>query len=229
MNFKINHTNEETFIHNQSTSRSTNRASNHSNLSNTSSNASNESVIALHKFRNMSLNEKRNLYVENFKQSKTRPSVAATVQNFPLDIKKKNIMSLNEKRKLNQNYVEDKLLLIARKDLDKQLTYSQLLIKREKSILLDQLMETKAVNATNVKSKSAVFSASSTLPTRIRTAITYKDSSLKSIEVEPGHQNVNVFDKFVDQKRRNFPGYLKHSNALKYSLPIYDIDQVIGR
>ena len=61
-------------------------------------------------------------------------------------------MTSNERRKTNQNNLEDKLLSIRIKELDRQSTNLQQQIKRDHYKLLDQFIESKAHNL-NYKKK----------------------------------------------------------------------------
>ncbi|CAF0832519.1 unnamed protein product [Brachionus calyciflorus] len=236
MNYRLQteHLSDLNFSHSLSRSGTANRNSSLSNSrsNSTSSMSQNDPILTIHKLKNLNLTEKKNLFVENCKKSQETLRTLNENEESSKPEKRKTIMSANERRKLNQNYIEDKLLGIARKDLDRQLSYSQLLIKREKTILMEQLMDTQAVNGaclTTNRFNENSGTSSDFMTNRVRTAISLNDPSMRSIEVELGQQNCNVFDKFIDQKRRNFPGYLKHSNNLKYSLPIYEFDKVIEK
>ena len=55
-------------------------------------------------------------------------------------------VTLNQRKQINQNCIEGRLLFLATKNLDKQLSTSQMQIKRNRNILLDQYLEAKAVN-----------------------------------------------------------------------------------
>ncbi|RNA31733.1 hypothetical protein BpHYR1_013792 [Brachionus plicatilis] len=184
------------------------------------------------RFRNMNLNEKKGFHVEYFKKSKSGQCLSEESSSGKDEVKiekKKSLTSPNERRKLNQNNIEDKLLILAQKNLDKRLSYSQLMIKREKALLLEQLMDTQAVNGDNLDREYVMceFEVRETLSTsRIRTAAHLKDCSTRSIDV--GHQKKNVFDKFIEQKRRNLPSYLKH-NTRQSTASFYDLKKVIER
>ncbi|CAF0832466.1 unnamed protein product [Brachionus calyciflorus] len=58
----------------------------------------------------------------------------------------RSLMSDNEVRKINQNYVYDKLLNLKKKDIDKQLRVSMTKLKREKSILTEKFIDLEANN-----------------------------------------------------------------------------------
>lgn len=59
---------------------------------------------------------------------------------------KKQVMTKNQRRKNNQNNLEDKLLTLKLKDLERQQSTLQATIKRERYKLLDQYMNSKANN-----------------------------------------------------------------------------------
>ena len=61
-------------------------------------------------------------------------------------------MTSNERRKTNQNNLEDKLLSIRMKEIDRQSCNVQQQIKRDRYKLLDQYLESKAQNL-NFKKK----------------------------------------------------------------------------
>jgi len=69
------------------------------------------------------------------------------------DIKKgkKQLMTKNQRRKNNQNNLEDKLLELKLKDLERQQSIIQQAIKRERYKLLDQFMNHKANNLSYMK------------------------------------------------------------------------------
>lgn len=180
------------------------------------------------KFKRINLNQKKGFYVEYFKKSDSGEYYKPKEERDDIKLeKKKSLMSPNERRKLNQNNIEDKLLVLAQKNLEKRLGYSQLLIKREKILLVEQLMDTKAVNGDNLDREQRLNELD-IKQTISGTAASFPDCSSQSIDMEIGHKNMNVFDKFIDQKRRNLPNYLKH-NKKENSKSFYDLKKVIGK
>ena len=65
-------------------------------------------------------------------------------------------MTSNERRKTNQNNLEDKLLSIRMKELDRQSSTVQQQIKRDRYKLLDQYLESKAQNLNFKKKKLSI-------------------------------------------------------------------------
>lgn len=169
------------------------------------------------------LNKRKGYYVEYFKKPDSNKPFSSK-EEIKIE-KKKSLMSPNERRKLNQNSIEDKLLILKQKSLEKRLSYSQLMMKREKILLFEQLMETQTVNSDNIDYENSLnFNESN----RVRTAANLFDCSSQSIDMEIGFKNKNVFDKFIDQKRRNLPNYLKH-NTKQSTKSFYDLKKVIGK
>ncbi len=62
-------------------------------------------------------------------------------------------MTSNERRKTNQNNLEDKLLSIRMKELDRQSSNVQQQIKRDRYKLLDQYLDSKAQNLNYAKKR----------------------------------------------------------------------------
>lgn len=184
------------------------------------------------KFTDLNLNKKKGFYVEYFKKANSGQDSGSnkpysSKEEFKIE-KKKSLMSPNERRKLNQNNIENKLLVLKQKSLDKRLNYSQLLIKREKILLFEQLMENQAVNSDDLDYDNSLNDSNFSQTNRVRTAANLKDCSTQSIDMEIGQKNKNVFDKFIDQKRRNLPNYLKH-NTKQTTKSFYDLKKVIGK
>lgn len=114
--------------------------SNFENCTNVShNNHSISSEYPIGKLKNLSLfnnnTEKMNKSSDYHSIANSRTSKETNASSGVEDVKKddKRPMTNNERRKLNLNNVEDKLLSLARRDLDRRLNYSQLLLKREKT------------------------------------------------------------------------------------------------
>lgn len=77
-------------------------------------------------------------------ESKNKHNVAKNAAHNQLKVTA--FMSDNERRKMVQNNLEDNLLGILRRNLEDQSSKAQLQLKREKSMLFDQYVETKVIN-----------------------------------------------------------------------------------
>lgn len=65
---------------------------------------------------------------------------------------KRTVMSCKEKQSLNQNNIEENLLNMTLRNLNRQSNYNQIQIKREKSVIFDQYLDLKASSMTKSKS-----------------------------------------------------------------------------
>jgi exopolyphosphatase/pppGpp-phosphohydrolase len=97
-------------------------------------------------------NENLNMYGKNDYISKNIEEVS-NLGCLKQQQGKKVTMTKNERRKNNQNNLEDKMLTLRLKDLERQQTNLQMAIKRERFKLLDQFMDSKALNMTIVQQK----------------------------------------------------------------------------
>jgi len=65
---------------------------------------------------------------------------------------KRTVMSCKEKQSLNQNNIEENLMNMTLRNLNRQFNYNQIQIKREKSVIYDQYLDLKALSMTKSKS-----------------------------------------------------------------------------
>ena len=150
-------------------------------------------------------------------------------------------VSTNQRKQINQNSVEGRKFLIFSSNLEKQLIITQNQIKRNKTLLLDQYLEAKAVNFSTVTNRKNLESnltgsysqfTDRNLTTSLdERSITdrsnnifsqshdnfnkyYKFNELKPNDVSKPYRSYldSITDKFVDQKRTCYPSYLKKGN-----------------
>lgn len=96
------------------------------------------------------------------------------------------IMTSNERRKTNQNNLEDKLLSIKIKELERQSVNTQAQIKRERYKLLDQFIEAKASNLNVNKKRFSLTDEARDLDLKVvLKKIEEQHSKLKSITTHP--------------------------------------------
>ena len=184
-------------------------------------------------------------FVEKFDKSKFVPPdfyfVRRYVDGTNTKSQEKKIASYNERKTINQNNVQDRLLTIKRKYLDRQLDYNQMQIKRERSLLLDQYLEAKAANYnyTRFKSnsenvvddtndaKSSKFYRSKFLNNAQSNIDLMPPQSTTNGETDQQQKNVSVSEKFVEQQRKYLPSYKRKKDA-KRIIASADIDHFIG-
>jgi len=194
------------------------------------------------------------------------------------------IMTSNERRKTNQNNLEDKLLEIKKKELDRQSANLQQQIKRDRYKLLDQFLDSKAENLNFMKKNltedlqdmdlKTVFNSlenstkprlagihsasksSSSKPSekfklqsilkpkssniRVKSASTESHDTQDRFKMNPifniqtffkpnDNFNSNVTARFIEQKSKYFPSYLKKAKKTKISVSATEIDKVLEK
>lgn len=143
----------------------------------------------------------------------------------------KMMVTNSEKRKVNENILQDKLLKLARKDLDMQLNRKQAQLKRERVILMDQYLDYKANNYKTLYKKKEFDSFTQSLPNSLVLPSLNNSRSVNStsdLKLNVNQEiHYNIYEKFVEQKRKYFPSYLKNTNRLQTSVPVYE--NVLGK
>ena len=179
---------------------------------------------------------------------------------------KKMVMSRNERRKINQNNLEDKLLSLRIRDLERQQTNIQSHLKRERFKLLDHFLDSKADNLgynkrkaeeENEVSVSLVVRAlkahedaksyrsnlsESTVSLNLNNPL-FGDNKLTlaippvlsaitqraQINNHKSNSHSNITERFIEQKSKYFPSYLKPRTKLRNSSSATDMDQIISK
>lgn len=168
-------------------------------------------------------------------------------------------MTKNERRKNNQNNLEEKLLSLKLKDLERKQCNLQQAIKRERYKLLDQFMNSKANNMSYLRKSSeepesnidlsALQNAPRYVPKtegqdteRFSKSSRSRRNSYSSFDTHdllkyanfinqppptPKPNNFSKIDeRFIDQKVKYFPSYLRKTNTLEATV---DIDTALNR
>lgn len=145
------------------------------------------------------------------------------------------MLSLNEKKKQNQNFVEKRRVNLARQDLDRQLERKQSQLRREVEMITDQFLDQRAFPGTSFYPPSTMTTTRSRKkPTTEMDSSTYEDSSaalfkptqssgepsvhFNNDNAEPPYPKLDIYGKFVVQKRKYYPTYLRRPAKLNKSL-----------
>lgn len=137
------------------------------------------------------------------------------------------MVSSNEKKKMNRVLLEGKLLDLARQDLDKQLERRQSQMKRETAMLMDQYMDHKATNYSTLYKKKEFDEPFKIIQDQNASSTKLPDNSELHKLIIKEESHYNIYEKFVEQKRKYYPNYLKQPNKFRTSLPEFD-DNISG-
>lgn len=193
--------------------------------------------------------------VEKLYQQRVREGI----MNDAKGIRKNDInvlISNNERKKVNLNTKEGRLLSINNKNLDRQLSNSQLQLKKEQKALLDDIIEARAINQRFTNRKKSISNESNqgsrlNLHNSIEKQIdrltdrhtektlterSYYTRSVDNFKIETPTPTKpyksyleKLSEKFVEQKLNNYPHYLKKSGKMSNScLVVYDNEKVEG-
>lgn len=109
-----------------------------------------------------------------------------------------SLMTDNEVRKINQNNVYDKLLNLEKKDLDNQLRFNMIKLKREKSILTEKYIDLQAYNykfIKNIQNRRDSHMSNQTFSS-VFSALGGYPSTRRSIHSAPAKIKQSSFDLF---------------------------------
>ena len=124
------------------------------------------------------------------------------------------MLSSSEKQKQTQNFVEKRQLHLARQDLDRQLERKQCQLRREVEMLTDQFLDQRAFPGSRLYPKRSCKE-----PLKFMNRDDPGEKIKQSEDPEEQYRSLDIYEKFVVQKRKYYPSYLKRPVKLHKSAP----------
>lgn len=130
-------------------------------------------------------------------------------------------MSSNDKtEKQNRMFVEKRQLVLARQELDRQLERKQSQLRREVEMLTDQFLDQRAFDGTRMYPKKSIGNPTVRSTKLEPTKPDDPSEKLKESDVpEEQYKSLDIYEKFVLQKRKYYPSYLKRPARVNKTAP----------
>lgn len=138
-----------------------------------------------------------------------------------------------DKEKQNRMFVEKRQLNLARQDLDRQLERKQSQLRREVEMITDQFLDQRAFTGSHMYPKKSYNGPMMSLSSSSRskfdpTAAVVSKSTMSedpsekiknSDDPEEQYKSLDIYEKFVVQKRKYYPSYLKRPWRVNKTVP----------